>query len=371
MKRLYYLSATSFSQVDLGVLPELSKRYDLTYGLVAPTGNPYVSLADIENHCRTNNIKLRVFPFTKRLRDPRIALDFKKVLDDIGQVGPDIVYTISHDIPLLSLLCLQLPAEKTIVAIHDVEFHSGSKFPFFLKLSRWITMAHFKNFQVFSKNQEVLFRQKYPNKKIFNIPLSLGFYGNLGHQPSVTEKYDYDVITFLFFGNILPYKGLKSLLAVINGLTLKYSNFRLVIAGQCSNWETEYEPAIENKSIVTKLIHFIDSTSIPGLFSNSHYLVLPYTEATQSGPLMMAYNFNLPVIASNVNSFKDMVVEGTTGYLYDVNDPSGLTKVLEAALVRSRQDYDNIRHRLHEHTNLHYSAVTLSKKYEQMFDTLC
>ena len=231
-------------------------------------------------------------------------------------------------------------------------------------------MRHFKNFQVFSKNQELLFRKKYPGKKIFNIPLSLGFYGNLGPQPSVLENYDNDVITFLFFGNILPYKGLKSLLAATNELSLKYSNFRLVVAGQCSNWDTEYEPAIENKAFVTKMIHFIDSTSIRGLFSNAHYLVLPYAEATQSGPLMMAYNFNLPVIASNVNSFKDMVVEGTSGYLYDINDPNGLTKVLEAALVRSREDYKNIRHRLHEYTHQRYSAVILSKQYQQMFDIL-
>jgi glycosyltransferase involved in cell wall biosynthesis len=370
MKRLYYLSATSFSQVDLGVLPELSKRYDLTYGLVTPTGSPYVSIADIKNHCRENDIRLRLFPFERRLRDLRIGLDFKKVLDDIRQTRPDIIYTISHDIPLLSLLCLTLPAEKTIIAIHDVEFHSGSKFPFFLKLSRMITMAHFTSFQVFSKNQEIIFRNKYPKKKIFNIPLSLGFYGDLTGVPSVDANSNYDVITFLFFGNILPYKGLKSLLAAINNLSLKYSNFKLVVAGQCPDWNTEYEPVIENKSIVTKLIHFIDSTSIPGLFSNAHYLVLPYAEATQSGPLMMAYNFNIPVIASNIDSFNDMVVEGTSGYLYDNRDETALGSVLEAALVRSQDDYNDMRHRLRQHTKLHYSAVTLSKKYEKMFDNL-
>ena len=368
MKRLYYLSATSFSQVDLGILPELSKKYDLTYALVTPQGNSYVGLGDIENYCRNNSIKLKFFPFRRRLRDLRTGSDFNKVLNDIKRTNPDIIYTISHDVPILSLLCCRLPATKTIVAIHDVEFHSGSKFPFFLKISRMITMTHFKNFQVFSRNQENILRTKYPKKRIYNIPLSLGYYGNSTHTHQNDNKKN-NSITFLFFGNILPYKGLHFLLKAVCNLSLKYTNFQLIVAGQCSEWETVYEPLISNKAVVTKMIRFIDSTVIPDLFSGTHYLVLPYTEATQSGPLMMAYNFNLPVIASKIDSFKDAVIEGTTGYLYDRNDEAGLENALEAAIIRSQTEYDDLCRRLKEHTLNNYSAPLLSKKYEQMFKT--
>ena len=50
-------------------------------------------------------------------------------------------------------------------------------------------------------------------------------------------------------------------------------------------------------------------------FKAADVLVLPYNEIFQSGVLFLGYSFGLPVIATDVGSFREEIVEGRTGFL--------------------------------------------------------
>jgi len=367
MKSLYYLSSISFSQVDLAILPALSRQFKVVYGLIVPkSNNNNVPLEEVQYYCEANNIEIRRFSFVRRLRDVRIAFDFWSVLEDIWSEKPDVLYMTCQDVPILSLLSLTLSRRNTIVAIHDVQFHSKSKFAVLLRWSRRITIAHFESFHVFSKNQEVIFKQRYPEKKTSVIPLSLGYYGGFeGTSPDRREHYS--EIRFLFFGNILPYKGLKSLLKAVEKLSERHSRFRLTIAGQCDDWDTQYEPLISSDSPVTRIIRFIDAKMIPTLFLEAHYLILPYIDATQSGPLMLAYHFGLPVIASDIDAFQENIAHGLTGFLYDSTNPTALERVIESAIIRDKAEYISLSNSLREFVKKQYSTEEISKQYAKMF----
>ena len=58
-------------------------------------------------------------------------------------------------------------------------------------------------------------------------------------------------------------------------------------------------------------------------------LVLPYKEIFQSGVLFLAYSFGLPVVATDVGSFREEIVEGSTGFLCQPGDPAELAKAIE------------------------------------------
>src|SRR5207244_129449 len=66
---------------------------------------------------------------------------------------------------------------------------------------------------------------------------------------------------------------------------------------------------------ITQDIRFIPDEETEVYFKGADVLVLPYTQVFQSGVLFLAYSFGLPVIASNVGSFRDDIIEGETGYV--------------------------------------------------------
>ena len=43
--------------------------------------------------------------------------------------------------------------------------------------------------------------------------------------------------------------------------------------------------------------------------------MLPYQDVAQSGPHMIAYNYNLPVIASDIEGFAERVEDGENSFL--------------------------------------------------------
>ena len=64
-------------------------------------------------------------------------------------------------------------------------------------------------------------------------------------------------------------------------------------------------------------------------FKGADVLVLPYKEIFQSGVLFLSYSFGLPVVATDVGSFREDIVEGRTGFLSATGDPADLAKAIE------------------------------------------
>ena len=60
-------------------------------------------------------------------------------------------------------------------------------------------------------------------------------------------------------------------------------------------------------------IQFIPDEEMELYFKAADVLVLPYKEIFQSGVLFLAYSFGLPVIATDVGSFREDIVEGQDG----------------------------------------------------------
>ena len=50
-------------------------------------------------------------------------------------------------------------------------------------------------------------------------------------------------------------------------------------------------------------------------FKAADVLVIPYTEIFQSGVPFLAYSFGVPVVASDVGSLREDIVEGKTGFI--------------------------------------------------------
>lgn len=138
----------------------------------------------------------------------------------------------------------------------------------------------------------------------------------------------------LFFGNIAPYKGLEFLVDAVAGLIGQEPNLRLVIAGRPKG-EPAYWAGIERRisepklrEHIVKRIEYVPDADTEVYFKAADVLVLPYTHIFQSGVLFLGYYFGLPVIAADVGSLREDVVEGKTGSVCRPKDPVDLARRL-------------------------------------------
>lgn len=158
---------------------------------------------------------------------------------------------------------------------------------------------------------------------------------------------------FLFFGFIRKYKGLHWCLEAFAELLKRRPELRdevsLLIVGE-SFWDTldakkwttrlkkalfgtakklllrkasneqDYRPlalidslGLRQNTVVVN--EFVPNEAVPRYFQVADAILLLYETATPSGVESMAYNFNLPVVASRVGHFPETVQDGYNGYL--------------------------------------------------------
>jgi glycosyltransferase involved in cell wall biosynthesis len=139
----------------------------------------------------------------------------------------------------------------------------------------------------------------------------------------------------LFFGNIAPYKGLEYLVQAMAFLASKDLDYRLVIAGRPKNCEPYWDSIQsqlsqpELRACVIERIEYVPDADTEIYFKAADVLVLPYVHIFQSGVLFLSYNFGLPVIASDVGSLREDILEGQTGFVCRPRDPIDLAKAIK------------------------------------------
>lgn len=140
----------------------------------------------------------------------------------------------------------------------------------------------------------------------------------------------------LFFGFVKEYKGLKYLLeALPNAITFS-NKMKLLVVGDFDNKE-EYIQAIEVLGIGEHVViedAYVPDQEVQKYFEACDLVVLPYTSATQSGIVQIAYGFEKPVIVTNVGGLPDVVEDGKTGYVVETQN----SEALATSIIRYFKD---------------------------------
>ena len=144
-----------------------------------------------------------------------------------------------------------------------------------------------------------------------------------------------DEKAILFFGNIAPYKGLEYLVSAYQEIAARRSDFKLIIAGRPKGFEKYWADLHETiradvqtgKILLRK--EYIPDEETEVFFKAADVLALPYRYIYQSGVLFLGYSFGLPVLAADVGSLKEEIVEGETGFVFKPEDPVDLARAIE------------------------------------------
>ena len=143
-----------------------------------------------------------------------------------------------------------------------------------------------------------------------------------------------DEKVLLYFGAIKKYKGLEILVIAFQRIAAQ-GNYRLVIAGERKKEYEVYWRSIKHRidcdpsrKKVLQKIEFIPDAETETYFKAADVAVLPYTAIFQSGILFLSYTYGLPVIATDVGSFSEDIVEGRTGFICKPRDPDNLATTI-------------------------------------------
>src|SRR5208283_3582013 len=99
-------------------------------------------------------------------------------------------------------------------------------------------------------------------------------------------------------------------------------------------------------------IEYVPDAETELYFKAADVLVLPYTHILQSGVLFLGYSFGLPVIATDVGSLKEEIIEGKTGFLFPAKDSAALSKVIETYFSSDLyKDLENRRREILDYAN--------------------
>jgi len=167
----------------------------------------------------------------------------------------------------------------------------------------------------------------------------------------------------LFFGRIVPYKGLEYLLAAFEKVSARNPDYRLIIAGEPMQGHETYMTEIQRKinssayrNHVIQKLQYIPDEKTEVYFKAADALALPYKDIFQSGVLFVSYTYGLPVICADVGSFRDDVIEGKTGYIFRSGDPADLANKLETYFESDLyKSLDQNRREIHDYVAARHS----------------
>ncbi|MBQ2950073.1 MAG: glycosyltransferase family 4 protein [Prevotella sp.] len=229
---------------------------------------------------------------------------------------------------------------KTVLSLHEVWNHYQPS----TKPSRLLRAAIKKGIDivVFSQNSynDILKIEGIDREKVSVIPFGLfESYGSLkpaAPKESLPPKY------FLFYGYIVPYKGLSLIKEAVDILGERLKDYKIVLAGD-GNDPVLHQVSDDNRYIT--IPRYISNSELAYLISNAYAVLCPYKTVSQSGIPQTAFVFNTPIIASDLKGFKE-IIDKDNGLFFKCNDAKGLAeamlKLINDSMLRNRLS-DNIK----------------------------
>ena len=134
----------------------------------------------------------------------------------------------------------------------------------------------------------------------------------------------------LFFGFVRRYKGLDLLLQALNEPPLRNRPLRLLVAGEFYDDPEPYHHLIRELGLSDRVILFSDyipTEQVPYFFGAADLVVQPYRSATQSGITQLAFHFEKPMVVTRVGGLPEIVREGRSGFIAEV-EPASIARAV-------------------------------------------
>ncbi len=362
-----------FTESTIALAKTLSKQHKVDYYYITSKGNTCISALGFDaektnknglqkldkkelifNYLNTNNIDfyLVVVPFGRGQLDSFNRIYLRRILkpkkyDAINVIGQRTILMEIHSI---------FKGSYRFHTIHEVNDHSKAKtkpMPILKQLvNRNIPMVFHSEI---TQKRFVNYFPEYENTTV--IPMgtfdSYSIFRN-GHVTQTNELKN----TFLNYGYIHPYKGLKYFVEAIKIASKEVPDIQGIVAGTGSD---DILDEIKNDKRFQLINQFITDKHLVELINSSKAVVCPYISASQSGIPLTTFVFNKPVIVSDLPGFTEVVENNKTGYIVPIGDTKEIAKCMINICKDnsiSNEFAENIRHSKQTSEKLNWDKIT-------------
>jgi glycosyltransferase involved in cell wall biosynthesis len=186
-----------------------------------------------------------------------------------------------------------------------------------------------------------------------------------GRWPVELDGLKDNTVKILFFGRIRSYKGVEYLVRAVEGLLRSHTQIQLILAGEgqlyfdCS--------AIKDNLILIN--RYISNSEISPIFTASDVVVTPYTGASQTGIISLAYFHSKPVIGTRTGGIPELIEDGKTGFLVQKEDSQALEEKIQY-LVEHPGVIKEMGEAAREYYRSHYSFEALRGELLTVYRTI-
>lgn len=353
-RKLIYITFDGWWDTDINILPDLGNAFDLTV-YVFSKKDPKVR--KFPKKVLPDYIDLHEINFIRPPKHPLTAiLSLYYACKTLWLTRNTLTFWVLDPNKYFVLPLLLLSSSKNyIISYHNYIEHTDCD-----RMTKWLKKAELSKYNYFhlqSSGQEVYFKKDHPDKHSFSTSMAVKNFG----EAEVTNRYfNNEKRTFLFFGFLRDYKRPDMFLKLASAFKDK-ANF--IIAGNSHNWQ-KLASLAEGCTSLRADIKFIANEDIPNYFCQADFLVLPYEDSTQSGPLLTAYNYYLPIIASDQPYFKEMVHDGVDGFIFQTGSQEALNAVTSRAIGLSDGEYKQMKANMRKTVETYKKATDFAKSLE-------
>lgn len=213
-----------------------------------------------------------------------------------------------------------------------------------------------------------------PKSKIAIVPngMDISQFSNLPSKGSFKKKYsiDQDERIILFLGRLHVIKGLDILVKAFADVCKKVNTVRLAIVGPDDGYLAEIQALVKNLELNDKVLFTgpLYGTAKVEAYVDSDVCVLPSRYETFPISLLEAYACAKPVICSRLPGLRELVINETTGILFELGDSKQLSSSILSLLTEANAEKIGQNGRLFIESN--FTIDIVCKKLEKLYSSL-
>ena len=328
-------------------------------------------------------IKFSIFaPYARAIVKQKVSyVYYKKIIESNLVQNGDLVYIMDYDVIPLTYLISSLNKKgisDIFLWIHSAKFKSKDVlYAFYKRIFKLIFEKRIKNNikgivvnGEYIKNEILLNLNILPEKvHIIQYPSEIPF--KKIPKALAREKMGFDIAekVVLFFGMLRKDKNIEF---TIKSVSNAKSSPKLIIAGseasvtksEISEWLLKHDLKKYHLDI-----NYISEEKMATYYSCSDLLVLTYEleSGSQSGPLSLAREFELPALVSNTGEIGKYVVDNNVGFAADTEKQDAFSEKIDLFFDKHNEQEKNLKENLKK-AKEKFSWKSARQKYLNLFN---